>query len=264
MLRLRYGQSSHVRPMGDRRSPATVPAVVTPSPTPPSPPSGAGSLEPLVPVVLFLVVNRLAGLRWAVAAATIWSLKLVIDRRRRGVPLGVVMPVITIAVIARGVIGIITDSEDVYFGLGIASKFAIALVLFGSIAVRRPLAALGAPYVIDTTPDMVAHPAWLPTMGWITAIGGLYYSVSGAVDTWLLSSRSIEGFVLLRFLANWPLSIAAMIGAFAVAERGLRRIPGIDSVTDLVESRLENLTGQPLPGSTAGEAAPTDRQDGPE
>jgi hypothetical protein len=82
----------------------------------------SGSLEAIAPIVVFVVLNRLFGLRWAVVGATIWSLKVVIDRYRRGQPLGRFLPLVTVAVIGRGVIGVITDSETVYFGLGIATN----------------------------------------------------------------------------------------------------------------------------------------------
>ena len=78
------------------------------------------SLQSAAPVLLFLAVNRVAGLRWAVAIATAGSIALALDRRRKGLPLGRLMPLVTGAVIARGAIGVITGSETVYFGLGIA------------------------------------------------------------------------------------------------------------------------------------------------
>lgn len=209
-------------------------------PAPPGP-HGARSFDAVIPVVLFLVANRIAGLRWAVAIATFWSLKVVVDRRRKGLPLGVVMPVITVAIIGRGLIGIITDSETVYFGLGIAAKFAAALALIGSAVIGRPLAAMGARYVLATDEAMVRHPVWRSTMAIITVIGGLYYGVSAAIDVVLLRRNSIEGFVLLRFLANWPLSLVAISAAFFVAHRRLPRIPGVPSVATLMERRLEAI-----------------------
>ena len=213
---------------------------------PPAPPAAAGarSFDAVVPVVLFLVVNRLGGLRWAVAAATVWSLKVVVDRRRRGQTLGVVMPIITVAIIGRGVVGIITDSETVYFGLGIAAKFAAAAALIGSSAIGRPLAAAGAPYVLAVDEAMTRHPLWRSTMSMITVIAGLYYALSGAIDVVLLQRNSIEGFVLLRFLANWPLSLIAISAAFFLAQRRLPGIPGITSVAALMEQRLETLEGR--------------------
>ena len=194
----------------------------------------------MAPILIFLVVNRLAGLRWAVLAATVWSIKVVIDRRRAGIPLGRFMPLVTGAVIIRGVIGIVTDSETVYFGLGIASKYAIALVLITSVLIGRPLAARAIPYLMVLPHDSDQHPIFIGTMRFVTVIAGVYYAASATFDIWLFQRSSVEGYVIVRFLANWPLSAAALVAIVASLQR-LQRIPGVDSVTDLVEQRLSEL-----------------------
>lgn len=207
----------------------------------PSPRVAARSLESIGPILLFLALNRLVGLRWAVAGATLWSLKLVVDRRRRNQSLGVFLPVITAGLIARGLIAVIADSETVYFGLGIGAKFAVAVAAFGSVLIGRPLANLGAPHFLGVDTAVTGHPEWRTAMSAITGIGGLYYLLSGAVDIALFQRNSVEGFVLWRFLANWPLSVAALVAIAGVAQWRLNRIPGIDSVGELIEARLEEL-----------------------
>ncbi len=208
-------------------------------------PQGVRSLEPIAPILLFLVLNRLGGLRLAVAGATLWAIKLGVDRRRRGQPLGRFVPILTAALIARGVAGIITDSENVYFGLGIAGKFAGGALLLGSAMIGKPLAALGAPMLLAATDEMQRHPIWRSTMAWITAIGGLYYVASASLDIVLLQRNDIESFVLLRFVANWPLSLAAILLALFVAHLRLPLVPGVTSALELIETRLEELGALP-------------------
>lgn len=202
-------------------------------------------MEPIAPIAAFLVLNRLGGLRWAVIGATIASIAVVFARRRRNEALGKVLPIITFAIIARGVIGIITDSETVYFGLGIAGKFAIASVLIGSAAIGRPLAQRGADLLLDTPAEAQDHPAWLAAMRAITVIGGLYYLCSGAIDIFLLERSSTEGYVVLRFITNWPLSLAALALAGILAQRHLAKIPGLAPLPDLLEARLSGLQNPP-------------------
>lgn len=198
----------------------------------------AVSLQSAVPVLLFVAVNRFAGLRWAVVVATIWSLKLVADRRRRGLPLGVFMPIVTGAVLLRGAIGAITGSETLYFGLGIATKYLVAAVLIASAVIRRPLAARAAPFLLDLEPHMVSHRTFRPTMALVTVVAGLYYTLSATLDIWLFRRSSVEGFVVLRFLANWPLSAAALLAIVAIAHVRLTKIPGVISLTALAEARM--------------------------
>lgn len=205
----------------------------------PAPAQNPGvSLQSVVPVLLFLGVNRIAGLRWAVVVATIWSVKLLVDRRRRGISLGVFMPIVTAAILIRGAIGAITGSETLYFGLGIASKYVVAAVLIGSIAIRKPLARYGAPYVLALTDDMMAHPRFHRAAVAVTAIAALYYLTSATVDVWLFRRNDVEGFVIWRFLANWPLTAIAFVAIATIAQRHLGKIPGFTSVQAMAEERM--------------------------
>jgi len=198
-----------------------------------------------MPVLLFLAVNRLAGLRWAVVAATVWSIKVIVDRRRKQLPLGRFMPIVTAAVLIRGAIGAITGSETVYFGLGIATKYVVAAVLVGSAVIGAPLATKAAPYVMEIPKNMAQHHLFASTMAIVTLIGGLYYLLSASFDIWLFRRSSVEGFVLVRFLANWPLSSAAIIAIMATTQLRLQRIPDVPPVKALVEQRLGAFWSDP-------------------
>ena len=73
--------------------------------------------ESVMPIVLFIIFNRLLGLAQAIVAATVWSVAISIRRYRNGHPIGKFIPIVTAGIVNRGVIGIITDSEAVYFGI---------------------------------------------------------------------------------------------------------------------------------------------------
>jgi len=209
-------------------------------------PSTWQSLQPVVPLVLFLAVNRLGGLRWAVAIATIWALKVVIERRKRGQTLGRFIPVVTAAVLVRGAVGIATNSEAVYFGLGIAGKFVAAIALFISAAVGRPLGSYLARHALAIDSQIHADPGFARAMRLATVVAGLYYLLSGAVDVWLFQRSSIEGFVVFRFLMNWPLGLAALGTIYRLCDRALDTIDGAPALAEAIESQLANHTlGQP-------------------
>ena len=199
--------------------------------------TGTASLDAIAPIAAFLVANRLGGLRWAVAMATAASLAVTVNRRRNGVPLGTFLPILTVLIIGRGVIGVITGSEDVYFGLGIAGKLAFGVLLLVSALTARSAAARLADIALEAPESAKTTETWRSTMAQISIIGGLYYLCSGAFDVWLYQRSSVEGYVVVRFLANWPLSVAALAGAFVIAQRRLPSIDGIDSVAAMIEQR---------------------------
>lgn len=200
--------------------------------------SGQNPWQLFAPILVFLAANRVAGLRWAVVVATICSIAAVIDRRRKGLPLGRFFPLVTAALLLRGAIGAITGSEAVYFGLGIAAKFAGAAVLVGSVVIAKPLAGLGAPHILALSDEAQRHPAFHRAMREATLIGALYYCTSATFDIWLFQRSDVEGYVIVRLLANWPFGLLMLGATFAVVNTRFKTIDGLDPLPLLVEQRL--------------------------
>lgn len=202
------------------------------------PPNIWASLEGILPVVAFMVLNSLAGLGWAIAGATVVSLWSAISRRRRGMPIGRFLPIIMVIIIGRGAIGIITDSEAVYFGLGIASKFAIAAALAISVAIGKAIVGYLAPYVLGFDDKTQQHRSYRSAMAHITVVGAIYYLVSASFDIWLFNNASTNQYVLVRFIVNWVVTTAAIVGSAVYLNRRLQEIPGMPSLMTVVEDRI--------------------------
>ena len=92
-------------------------------------PNSNRNLDSVLPIIIFIVFNRFFGLAWAVIGASLWVIKAVVSRYRRGEVIGRYLPILICYLIIRGVIGIITDSEAVYFGIGIGTKALIGACL---------------------------------------------------------------------------------------------------------------------------------------
>ncbi|MGH9195856.1 MAG: DUF3159 domain-containing protein, partial [Acidimicrobiia bacterium] len=103
-------------------------------------------LDGLVPQATFLALNWTLGLRWGIAAATVISVALATYRKRRGQSIGWILPVSAGFILVRGTAGILTQSDVVYFGPGIANNFIIGALFIGSVFVRRPIVA----YIVPT------------------------------------------------------------------------------------------------------------------
>lgn len=195
-------------------------------------------LDPIMPVVLFLVLNRFAGLAWAIAAATLWSIKVAVQRKRRGSPIGKFLPVITLGIIARGAVGIVTDSEAVYFGIGIGTKAASGLVLVVGAVIGRNLLAMYAPMVFGFTPRIVRHPTYHHAMGRLAVVAGFALFASAAFDVWLFNNSSVSGYLVIRTMVNWPFNTALLIGSFWYLGRRLADVPGFPGLNALLEERM--------------------------
>ena len=90
-----------------------------PPPPPPSPRGlgGGSNLDQLMPVLLFIVFYNVVDIKAAVVAATAWSIKAAVGRRRRGLAIGWWLPVITSYLIVRSVVTILVDEEILDFGV---------------------------------------------------------------------------------------------------------------------------------------------------
>src|SRR5437763_14362343 len=75
--------------------------------------------DSVVPLVLFIAVNTAFGLAAAMVVGTLWSGGLIATRRLRGQAAGGLVWFSLGFVVVRGVAGVLTRSDAVYFGPGI-------------------------------------------------------------------------------------------------------------------------------------------------
>ena len=200
--------------------------------------ANSSMLDSIMPVFLFIGLNRLAGLPWAIAGATAWSLKAAYSRKRRGLTIGKFLPLITLGIIARGVIGILTDSEAVYFGIGIATKAAIGVALIGSALVGRNLIATYAPMLFGFDAATVAHSIYKRAMDRVAWVAGIAEFMSAGFDIWLFNNSSVDGYLLIRFIVNWPFTTIVLMGCIVYLSRQLDKIPGFLGMSELLDRRM--------------------------
>ncbi len=211
----------------------------------------ADVFDQYMPIVLFLVLNSQFGLPWAIGAMTLWAVKAQVSRYRRGLPLGRVMPIVVLYLLIRGTIGIIYDSEEVYFGIGIGAKALAAVALAVSAALRRNAVGYALPYLISIDKDISSHPEYRAATRRATICIALVVFVSVGFDTWLLQNASINKFVLIRLGVNWGLSLIVIVISSLYLNRRLRRIPGFPGLMNLLERRLGVQPAEPPPSEAS-------------
>ena len=192
-------------------------------------------IDSVAPVAIFMLLNRFAGLGWAVAGATVWGVQASVRRTRRGEAIGKFLPLLIVYLLVRGLIGIITDSEDVYFGIGIATKAAIGLGLIGTVIFRRSFLSQVLPIVLPFKAETIKHKVFSRVMAQMTVVLGLYQILTSIWDIWLYRQTSVDGYVVIRTLVGFPAGfIASLLGVFYI-DRSLRRADGFKGFVDLLE-----------------------------
>ncbi len=195
--------------------------------------------ESALVVVVFLVFYNLLDLRWAIGATTLSSLWFTYSRYRRGKSIGKVLPIATALIVGRGIAGIITDSRDVYFGIGIGVSVAFGVALAISALIRKNLLALAVPYFFDFPEHVKKHDLYISTLNRLAYFIGVYYVVKAGFDVWLLDISSTNQFVIIRTIVGWPLGLAVFWGSVGYAARRLAKIPNWEGFRVMMERQAE-------------------------
>lgn len=207
------------------------------------------AFEAMAPVAGFLLVNRFAddilgsdpddNITWAIGAATVLSILALIRRTRKGLAIGRFLPILTLIIIGRGLLGV---RYDIYFELGIAAKYGIAVAL-AATALFLPLGgnAVGrlAPLVFGFGDQLTKSRQYQEATRIITLVGAAYYTASASFDIWLLQRSSVDGYVLWRTGVNWVVSSGVLLACAAYLSRRLSEIDRFPGLMAMFEERVE-------------------------
>lgn len=196
-----------------------------------------------MPIVAFIILNRFVGLGWAVLAATAWSVKAAVSRRHRGEGVGWYLPTLVVYLIARGVIGIVTDSEAVYFGIGIGTKALIGAALIGTVAVGRPFLGRVLHLAVPLDAETMAHPVYQRVVGRLTVALGAYQFLTSAWDIWLFNQTSVDGYLVIRAVVGWPVGMVVSLLGLWYFDRALRAVEGFPGLLVLLDPNLADEEG---------------------
>ncbi len=195
--------------------------------------------DTLLAVVAFVVLFRYSGLGPAIGAITVVSVLSGILRVRAGVGVGRLLPLVAACVIARGLVGIITDNDDIYFGIGIGYKFAIAAGLVLSAPLKLNPAVDLVARTLGLSAAMRSHEEYRSAVDRIIVVFGVLLGLTAGFDIWFLGVTDPDGYVLFRYLINWPLYVAFTALSLTFLSRRLGRIPGFPGIMNLLEAQAE-------------------------
>ncbi len=185
---------------------APTPAIETPG----SPSSSTGAPDraraaaSAAPSLIFLAVNALGGVRAAVLAASIASFVLVAVRHHRGRSIGLLLPMSVLYVVGRAAVGLLSGSDDVYFGVGLAVSALVAIAALGTTMTSSPAAAAVIPTFVRYSPSTVAHPTYRRVARRVTAVWAAGELAMAAWEAHHLARATTEQFLGMRMLVGWP------------------------------------------------------------
>ncbi len=206
---------------------------------------GGGNFDQVMPVVLFIVLFNVVNITAAVVAATLWSLKAAVSRRRRGLNIGWWLPGVTAYLIARSTVTIMVEhdlvdfgisSKAVYFGIGFVTKILVGVVIAATILVGKPFLAWAIPKVVDLHDDLLADPRFARTMSSATWLIVAYEIGSGVWDIWLFNNSGFNLFFLTRSVSNFVVSFVAISVGLMYIDKRLEPIETYPGIVEVLES----------------------------
>lgn len=169
-----------------------------------TPPKAAAALASLAPTAAFLIVHYWAGLVPAIIAASAASAVVIVLRRRRGEPVGVLLPASLALVLVRGVVGVLTESGTVYFGIGIVVGAVIALLVGATALTDTPAASYLIPLVKRYRYLTPEHPRYRSVSAQVTVAWAVMELALSGWEAWYLTQATATDFVVVRTVVGWP------------------------------------------------------------
>jgi hypothetical protein len=201
----------------------------------------SGMVIAAIPPVVFVVVNAIASLRWAIIAAVGSAFVLALYRLQRRQSLQQALTGL-VGVLVASLIAARTGHAKGYFLLGIWSSFAYAAVFVVSLLVRRPLVGVVWEFLDPRTPTSEERTGAGPTAEpptverpWYrtpvirraydaaTLLAALIFLARGIVQLALFKHNATGWLAAARIAMGYPLTILAVGFGYLVVTRARRR-----------------------------------------
>lgn len=173
----------------------------------------SGTIITAIPTVVFVIVNAITDLRWAIVAAVGSALVLAGYRLARKQPTQQALTGL-LGVVVAALIAARTGQAKGYFLLGILTSFAYGAVFAVSLIARRPLVGLFWEFLDPSPPD--GDKRWyqrprLRRAYELATLGGLIVFLARGIVQLILYRKDATGWLAVaRVAMGYPLYIAAV------------------------------------------------------
>jgi hypothetical protein len=174
----------------------------------------------ILPVVVFLLVRRVATPEIAIGAGFVTSLIVFFINRQSG-RTGI-LAVLGMAIVGgAAIVGIVLGSEKAYLMNDPISDYLIMTIALVSIVFRRPLFSLFARELVPTVERALEprHSVFYLTT-WLLAVVN---AVQGTTRVVLLQTLPVDHYLLVTKPMGWTLSFALLVVSYILIDRAARR-----------------------------------------
>lgn len=181
--------------------------------------------DSVLPPVVFVVANAVAGLRWAAVTSLALAAGLLVYRLARGQRLlyaasglGGVVVGVALALVTRDAAG--------YFLPGIVTNGVLAVACVVSILVRRPLIALTSAALSGWPLSWYWHPRVRPAYSEITWAWAALYAGKAVLQAQLARAGELGWLAFARVSTGWPAFALLLLATYTYVTWRLGRLDG--------------------------------------
>jgi hypothetical protein len=165
----------------------------------------------LIPTVLFYTFLIAFGLRWAFAAALVWSYTAVARRLVNGRQIPGLLVLTSVGLTTRTVVLICSGNTFVYFLQPIVGTMVTAGVFAVSVLIGRPLVARFASDFCPLSPEVESRPAVVALFRRLTYLWAGLNIAAAVTSLTLLMTLPVRLFVGTKTVAAWVITCTGVV-----------------------------------------------------
>jgi len=182
-------------------------------------------LDAILPPILFLLVNGLAGFQAAMWSALALSVVIAAIRISRKQSITYALAGVGSVAVAIGIAWFLGKSEG-FFLPGLISGSMTLLLTVVSLVIRRPMVAWTS-YIARRWPlDWYWHPQVRPAYSEVTFAWTIFFAARLLLQFLFFESQNVNSLALTNFIAGWPATILLLIFSYLYGTWRLAQLSG--------------------------------------
>ena len=186
---------------------------------------GARLLDSFVPLLIFLIVNSLAGLNYALwgalGTAGVFALYRIWQKENLVYAFGGLGGVLLAAVFVK-----ISGSDTGFFVPGLISGAVTVTLCVISVVLNRPLVAWTS-FITRRWPlGWYWHPNVLPAYNEVTMMWAVAFSARLALEFWFFRQEAFQALGASRIVLGWPYTVVLLIASYLYGLWRLEKLQG--------------------------------------
>ncbi len=182
-------------------------------------------LDAILPPILFLLVNGLAGFQAAMWSALALSVVIAAVRIFRKQSLLYALAGVGSVAVAIGIAWFLGKSEG-FFLPGLISGSMTLLLTVVSLVIRRPMVAWTSFIARRWTLDWYWHPQVRPAYSEVTFAWTLFFAARLLLQFSLFENQDVNSLAVTNFITGWPATILLLVFSYLYGTWRLAQLRG--------------------------------------